>query len=326
LEKNKNNINMKVLITFLLIIGASLCLKDLPEHMRGGFAFKTLYHNHNSHFLKNIPAQTWDAKIDNFDPSNTSTYKQRYYVNDLYFEKGGPVFFEIGGEGTLNGPPGGYVEELARKYGALLVALEHRFYGESIPNNDLSTENYKYLTVEQALADLSAFTTWYKENYLSASLNSPWVVFGGSYPGALSSWYRAAYPEQSVGSLSSSGVVNAIVDYFGYDMSTTAAVGNECAHNIRQIQSAFTRTIEAGGLSTVLKLFNCDDDLASADFYYMVADIWSGSIQYSLKSNFCTGIAKFDYSSDEFITQQYATLSNFLWGKDFCKNGCKLYL
>jgi hypothetical protein len=81
-----------------------------------------------------------------------------------------------------------------------LVALEHRFYGESIPNGNHNTENLKFLTVEQALADLASFTKWFTINYSNSVLkNSVWFVFGGSYPGALSSWYRAAYPDLSVG-------------------------------------------------------------------------------------------------------------------------------
>jgi serine protease 16 len=64
-----------------------------------------------------------------------------------------------------------------------LVALEHRFYGESIPNGNLFTDNYKYLSVQQALADLATFTDYYK-GIVPESKNVPWFVFGGSYPGA----------------------------------------------------------------------------------------------------------------------------------------------
>lgn len=107
-----------------------------------------------------------------FSSANTSeTFDQRYYVDSQFWDGSGPVFFEIGGEGTLSGPPGsfqfceyifmpipsavrrsfkllhslignlqifdmaagGYMATLAKQYSALLVALEHRFY---------DTENY----------------------------------------------------------------------------------------------------------------------------------------------------------------------------------------
>lgn len=76
------------------------------------------------------------------------------------------------------------------KYNALLITLEHRFYGESIPNNNVNTDNYnKYLSVEQALADLSSFTNYYK-TIVPNTKNVPWVIFGGSYSGGLASWYN----------------------------------------------------------------------------------------------------------------------------------------
>jgi hypothetical protein len=33
-------------------------------------------------------------------------------------------------------------------HGAALYAIEHRFYGKSIPNDTLATENLKYLSTE----------------------------------------------------------------------------------------------------------------------------------------------------------------------------------
>lgn len=82
----------------------------------------------------NFTALTWDALVDNFNQS-AGTFKQRYYIDDRYYdEKRGIVFLMIGGEGTLLSPPTGYIKDLGAKYGALLVSLEHRFYGESLPN------------------------------------------------------------------------------------------------------------------------------------------------------------------------------------------------
>lgn len=85
--------------------------------------------------------------------------------------------------------------------------LEHRFYGESLPEHPvataLSVEYLRFLTVEQALADLKAFIAMVDA---SEGEGGPWVAFGGSYPGALSSWFRGLYPNATIASLSSSGV------------------------------------------------------------------------------------------------------------------------
>jgi pimeloyl-ACP methyl ester carboxylesterase len=163
----------------------------------------------------------FNSRVDNFDSSNNATFAQRYYVDNQFWTGTGPVFYYISGEGTCNGPPTGYVASLGKQYSALLISLEHRFYGESIPNGNALSENYKYLSVEQALADLSNFTNFYKEQ-VPATQSVPWVVFGGSYSGGLSSWYRATYPEQSVAALSSSGVVNCIVNFYQFDMQVDA--------------------------------------------------------------------------------------------------------
>jgi pimeloyl-ACP methyl ester carboxylesterase len=268
------------------------------------------------------------------------------------------VFFEIGGEGTLTGPPGGFIAQLAKERNALLIALEHRFYGESIPNGNVFTENYKYLTVEQALSDLSSFTDFYK-SIVPDTNDLKWFVFGGSYPGALSSWYRAMFPNQSVGSLSSSGVVNAIIDYHDFDMSVRAAAGNTCGNDLQRIQRAFQRTIESGplGLQQVLPLFYCEKDMSRNDFYYMVsttcllacrwqrclnnshlvwitlsglhsrqqiADAWSMMIQYSAKTQSCAAIHLPETASDNDVMQTFASYTNSFWGKDFCSGGfCK---
>jgi pimeloyl-ACP methyl ester carboxylesterase len=264
---------------FLTAAGLATASVDIPERMRGGKAWK-------SHkVLKatggadpDCTPHSWDATVDHFDDSNKDTYKQRYYVDDQYYSEGGPVFFEIGGEGTLSCSPGGYMAVLAEQYNAKLVALEHRFYGDSIPNDSSETDNLKFLTVENALADLNGFTEYYRE---SANATSKWFVFGGSYPGGLASWYRIAYPDASVGSLSSSGVVNPIIDFYQFDTAVSAAIGNQCADRVRRTQTAFENEIKANGLSQSLDQLNCESDTSTRDFFYMIADSWSMADQYS---------------------------------------------
>lgn len=41
-----------------------------------------------------------------------------------------------------------FIGELAVKYNAMIVGIEHRFYGESVPNGDQTTPHLKYLTVK----------------------------------------------------------------------------------------------------------------------------------------------------------------------------------
>ena len=56
------------------------------------------------------------------------------------------------GSTTLTGKK--FMVQLAEKFGALMIAIEHRFYGESIPGDGtLSTENLRLLSADQALAE-----------------------------------------------------------------------------------------------------------------------------------------------------------------------------
>jgi len=313
-----------LLLPLLFLINDVQSLSDLPERARNGIAFKKLSGLQGA-LNSSQTASTWNAQVDNFDDNKEDTYQQRYYVDAQYWTGTGPVFFSIGGEGTLNGPPSGYIAQVGQNYSALLISLEHRFYGESIPNQDSSTENLKYLTVEQALADLSSFTEYYKTTIEPRTKDVKWFVFGGSYPGALASWYRTAYPDASVGSLSSSGVVNCIVDFKEFDMTVSAAVGNQCSNSIKRVQAAFQRTIDNSpekGLQDSLAKFNCEKDMAVTDLYYMMADSWSMAVQYSSKSDLCSALAPLDDStSDEDVMNTFAAFSLEYWGADFCSQG-----
>ena len=75
---------------------------------------------------------------------------------------------------------------LAEEHNAMLVDVEHRFYGESYPTADMSTENLQYLSADQALADLARVIAYIKTTYQTES--SKIITVGGSYPGNLAAW------------------------------------------------------------------------------------------------------------------------------------------
>jgi hypothetical protein len=100
------------------------------------------------------------------------------------------------------------------------MVLEHRYYGSSQPFEDWSFKNLKYLNSSQALADMDYFISEMnadmKEKYDGAATRQ-WITVGGSYPGALSAWFKAVYPKSAVAAWSSSGVIQAIEDFSDYD-------------------------------------------------------------------------------------------------------------
>jgi alpha-beta hydrolase superfamily lysophospholipase len=77
----------------------------------------------------------------------------------------------------------------------------------------MSTANLKYLTIQQALADLDIFIQAMNQKY--GWTNAKWVTFGGSYSGALSAWFREKYAHRVVGAVGSSAPVFAKVDFQG---------------------------------------------------------------------------------------------------------------
>ena len=96
---------------------------------------------------------------------------------------------------------------------ALRDLLQHRFYGQSHPTEDMAIENMKYLSSRQALEDLATFMTSMNMVY---NITGPWVSYGGSYPGSLSAWLKLKYPHLVKGAVSSSGPLHAQLDYPEY--------------------------------------------------------------------------------------------------------------
>jgi hypothetical protein len=73
------------------------------------------------------------------------------------------------------------------------------------------------LNSEQALRDLAHFIEVIKQEQKFRITNNPWISVGGSYPGALSAWFRYKYPHLVIGALASSAVVHAIEDFKDFD-------------------------------------------------------------------------------------------------------------
>ncbi|KAJ1394545.1 Peptidase S28 [Sesbania bispinosa] len=161
--------------------------------------------------------------LDHFDynPKSYHKFQQRYLINDTYWggaKKKAPIFVYTGNEGNIEWftQNTGFMFEKAPYFKALLVFIEHRFYGKSIPFGGNKTVAYAnsstlgYLSSTQALADYATLIIDLKKN-LSAS-DSPVVVFGGSYGGMLAAWFRMKYPHITIGALASSAPILHFMD------------------------------------------------------------------------------------------------------------------
>ena len=247
------------------------------------------------------PDQYFSQRLDHFDFKNSqaTNWNQRFWINATFFKDvaNAPVFFYIEGEGA--GSPYSVVNGehvvLAQQYGALIVSLEHRFYGASIPTSDYTTQNMYYLSSHQAIADIAAFITLYLKPTFNLTLKNKFVTFGGSYPGALSAWARLRLPHIVHTALSTSSPVEAMIDFTGYnsvvaDSLSYPLVGgsDQCLQSMTQafeaIDAAFTGPItEKHAMAT--KLMSCtsldgvNDTMWAASNY---ASIIMGVVQYNI--------------------------------------------
>ncbi|XP_068601635.1 thymus-specific serine protease [Brachionichthys hirsutus] len=191
--------------------------------------------------------QWFIQRLDHFDGADDREWKQRYFVNDAFHKPGGPVFLMIGGEGSANPAWMQYGAWItyAEKLGALCFMLEHRFYGKSHPTPDLSTENLRFLSSRQALADLAHFRAVTAE--AQGLTNSKWVAFGGSYPGSLAAWFRLKYPHLVHASVATSAPVLATVDFPEYlevVWRSLASEDPECPLLVKQASDALVERLK----------------------------------------------------------------------------------
>jgi hypothetical protein len=155
-----------------------------------------------------------------------------------------------------------YLIDTLENKGALLVDLEHRFYGDSQPTGDTSVKSLKYLSAKQALADLANFRDFIHASYNLTDANR-WVAFGGSYPGNLAAWVRAKYPSKFYAAVASSAPINVVLDFYQYLEVVNDAFSNystQCPKNVKmamqQMDELYNSISGRISLKKLFKYFN----------------------------------------------------------------------
>lgn len=150
------------------------------------------------------PALYHDNLRDHFDASSV-TYRQRYYsFEDHFGGPGSPIICIIGGEGAVPPTTGIFypwvVDGLAKRFKALVIQPEHRFYGESNPTGlaPYNASQLGLLSPQQALADAVHLILSQQRAHRCDARGTagycPVITLGGSYPGFLSAMMRLRYP------------------------------------------------------------------------------------------------------------------------------------
>ncbi|KAH9947174.1 peptidase S28 [Amylocystis lapponica] len=222
---------------------------------------------------------TFDQLIDHNNPS-LGTFSQRYWLSYENYKPGGPIVLTTPGEQpadayTIYLTSATITGTLAQQQNGATVLIEHRFYGDSNPYGDLSVASLQVHTIQQAIDDLVYFANNVElpmpgGGNVSPS-EAPWILVGGSYAGALTSFTLVSQPDVFYAGWASSAVVESIVDYWGYFEPIRVFMPQNCSNDVEAVIDYIDTTFTSGTSSeidSIKTLFNMDlshlDDFAGA--------------------------------------------------------------
>lgn len=215
----------------------------------------------SSQQLVKFPEQHFVQPIDHHNHT-IGSFGQRYWVNTRHYVpgSGGPVIVldggETNGEDRIPFLDTGIVDILAKATGGVGVVLEHRYYGKSRPVSNLSTDNLRWLTNDQAAADSANFMANVKFCDIDEDLtapNVPWIYYGGSYAGARSAHMRVLYPELVFGAIASSAVTHATLSNWEYYDVIRQAADPSCTAHIENTVKTLDILLEVPYLNPHVK-------------------------------------------------------------------------
>ncbi|CAL6020603.1 Serine_carboxypeptidase [Hexamita inflata] len=232
--------------------------------------------------------KTFDQLVDHFDNTNTKTFKQRFLVNSSVY-KNGPLIIMLNGEGTLGAATlaGKYsINYFAEEMNGFMVALEHRYYGES--KIDPEMKDMQYLSSKQEIADISKFIPYIKEQYKLK--DNKVIVIGGSYTGNIAAWARIQLPFAIDAAIATSGPAMGILDFDRYmkhaQEQFVKITSTQCYHNTTVALTALNKLLveDPKQFKTLFGLTTEMPDEPTAEDIQVISSYLSteiiGSIQY----------------------------------------------
>ncbi|KAJ5766315.1 Peptidase S28 [Penicillium nucicola] len=205
----------------------------------------------------------FEQLIDHKNPS-LGTFSQQYWWSDEWWAgQGSPVVLFTPGEEAAAEYTGYLTNRtltglFAKEIDGAVILLEHRYWGNSTPYTDLTTENLQYLTLENSIADLVYFANNvdlpFDTNHSSNPQNAPWVLSGGSYSGALTAWTESVSPGTFWAYHSTSAPVEAIYDYWGYFTPVQEGMAKNCSTDVARVIKHIDEVYESGNEKKIQKL------------------------------------------------------------------------
>ncbi|XVF69051.1 hypothetical protein PTKIN_Ptkin11bG0050200 [Pterospermum kingtungense] len=238
----------------------------------------------------------YNQTLDHFSyrPESYTTFAQRYKVNSKYWggpNANSPILVYFGAEETLDFNPSSFLTDNAPRFKALLVYIEHRFYGKSIPFGSIESALRNaslrgYFTSAQAIADYAAIILHVKKTFFAKK--SPVIVIGGSYGGMLAAWFRLKYPHVALGALASSAPILYFDDlapqvgYYAIVTKDFKETSESCYETIRKSWDEIDKVAsKPNGLSILSKKFKtCQKLKRSFDLKDYLDSLYSEVAQY----------------------------------------------
>ncbi|KAG4129534.1 hypothetical protein ERO13_D09G086800v2 [Gossypium hirsutum] len=233
----------------------------------------------------------------NYQPQSYATFQQRYVMNFKYWggaNNNAPILAYLGAESPLDGDLTviGFLNDSAVSFNALLVYIEHRYYGKSIPfgSRDEAFKNAStlgYFNSAQAIADYAEIIMHIKNEH--RAFYSPVIVVGGSYGGMLASWLRLKYPHVALGALASSAPILYFDNitpsgaYYSVVTKDFREASESCYQTIRNSWSVIDKIAsQPNGLSTLSMIFNtCKPLTKSSELKIALKNMYALAAQYN---------------------------------------------
>ncbi|XP_065354694.1 putative serine protease K12H4.7 [Calliphora vicina] len=273
---------------------------------------------------KEIKEKWLQQPLNHFDANNTETWMMRYFVNDEFYQTGAPVFVFVGGEWEIfpHMLKSGHFYDMARQQAAVMFYTEHRYYGQSWPRSNSSTNNLQYLNVLQSLADLKYFLT-YQKSSAKALENSKVVLVGGSYSGSMVAWFMKLYPQMADVAWASSAPLRAKMDFNEYLSLTMHSLqqkgGVTCKQKLEEAFKGLVNIMQSSKMYSLLKRlkicqsFDTTNPLDRQAFFNGLGNYFASLVQSysSLIPQFCLTFTKLDLNPTEalikYLTQLFST-------------------
>lgn len=183
---------------------------------------------------------TFSQLIDHDNPE-LGTFEQFYYYGTEFWKgPGSPIILMTPGEGNATGYDSYILASrttglIAKEIGAAVVIVEHRYWGTSTPCTTLDTKCLQHLTLNNSIADFVNFAKTVQLPFdttgASNADKAPWIMVGGSYPGALSAWTASTAADTFYAYWASSAPVQAM-DYWEYFVPIQEGMAKNCSADV----------------------------------------------------------------------------------------------